>query len=102
VGSIVRFYVYCTEGEVGAIRARAREAGVSVSALLCRAALGRQLISITDQRTAGELRRLAAMLKHLYPKNSNWTAQESHCYWLGHAQLMLLAQNIERHIDDVA
>ncbi|MGO9444244.1 MAG: plasmid mobilization protein [Thiobacillaceae bacterium] len=98
----MRFYVYCTEGEVGAIRARAREAGVSVSVFLRRAALGRELISITDQRTAGELRRLGAMLKHLYPKNSNWTAQETHRYWLGHAQLMLLARNIERRIAEVA
>jgi mobilization protein NikA len=93
-----RVSMYGTDTEIGEIRARARSAAVSVSEFVRRAALGRTILSVTDRQTAGELRRLGAMLKRLYPNNSSWTAEEKRRYWLGHEQLTLLAKQIERHI----
>jgi hypothetical protein len=38
---------------------------------------------------------VAAMLKHLYPKSSNWTNAEKRKYWDGFELLMSIAKSIE-------
>ena len=45
------------------------------------AAAGKVIAPLADKNAATELRRLGAMLKHLYPKESNWTASEKRQYW---------------------
>jgi len=65
-----------------AIFARARGLGITVSDLLRQAALSNRIrVHAVDSAAAYELRRLGAMLKHLYPAESNWTKEEKRRYW---------------------
>lgn len=77
------------------IATEAAKAGLTVSAFLRRVALGRRVPSIVDQAMVGELRRLGAMLKHLYPKEANWSVEEKRRWWAAHEALMQLAARIE-------
>lgn len=77
------------------ITEQAGKAGLTVSAFLRRVALGRVVPSIVDQAMVGELRRLGAMLKHLYPRDANWTTEEKRRWWATRETLMNLAARIE-------
>lgn len=98
VAGRVRIEFRCGEIERQAIREKAALAELTLSDYLRRVALGRVIPSATDRETAGELRRLGGMLKHLYPKEANWTAEEKRRYWAGHEQLLALARSIQTRI----
>lgn len=76
-----RITVRFTEVEIAAIYKNALVAGLPPSTLIRRQALSHPIPSKTDQQTVIELRRLGAMLKHLYPKESNWSQAEKQRYW---------------------
>ncbi|MHB8563642.1 MAG: plasmid mobilization protein [Acidiferrobacteraceae bacterium] len=77
------------------ITEQAGKAGLTVSAFLRRVALGRVVPSIVDQAMVGELRRVGALLKHLYPHNAYWTLEEKRRWWATHELLIQLAARIE-------
>ncbi len=56
------------------------------------AAAGKVIAPLADKNAATELRRLGAMLKHLYPKESNWTASEKRQYWAAMHTLLGVAK----------
>ena len=59
------------------------------------AAAGKVIAPLADKNAATELRRLGAMLKHLYPKESNWTASEKRQYWSAMHTLLGVAKNLD-------
>jgi hypothetical protein len=80
--------VRVTPDERDAFTKRARELDVSVSDLIRQAAFGTITVRSLDSDAAYELRRIGAMLKHLYPKDANWSNDEKRRYW--HAMDTLL------------
>ncbi len=77
----------------------AAKANRFLSDYLRRIALGHRVRSVVDLQMVGELRRLGAMLKHLYPQAAHWTTEEKRRYWAGYEQLMALAVTLEVAID---
>ncbi len=75
---------------------KARVCGLSNSEFIRRAAMRRQIRTLTDAAAIAELRRLGGLLRHLYPKNANWTPEEKKRYWAGYEQLLAAAQKIEK------
>lgn len=73
--------VRVTPGERQAVTRRARDLGLSVSDLIRQATMGPVTVRAIDSDAAFELRRLGAMLKGLYPKESNWSNDEKRRYW---------------------
>lgn len=92
---VKRVTVRFTEAAVAAIVKTSAKAGLAPSAFLRNCALGLPVPSKTDQQTAAELRRIGSMLKHLYPKNSNWTASEKRQYWSAMHTLLGVAKNLD-------
>lgn len=68
---------------------RSRDLGISVSDLIRQAAFGTVTVRALDSDAAYELRRIGAMLKHLYPRDANWSNDEKRRYW--HAMDTLLS-----------
>uniref|UniRef100_E6PP72 Mobilization protein MobB n=1 Tax=mine drainage metagenome TaxID=410659 RepID=E6PP72_9ZZZZ len=77
---------------------KAQACGLTLSAFIRRATMGRRITTLTDQTAIAELRRLGGLLKHLYPKQAHWTAQEKKRYWAGYEQLLEVAKAIERRL----
>ncbi len=50
--------------------------------------------SKTDEEMVRELKRLGALMKHLYPKHSNWTSLEKEKYWTVMNQIVRLADQV--------
>jgi len=90
-----RIGIRCSEDEYGAIMNKALMAELTLSEFIRRAVLGRVIKSVVDREAVGELRRLGAMLKHLYPKTVTWTLEEKRRYWTAHEQLIALAVALE-------
>jgi Mobilization protein NikA len=99
--SRTRIEFRCSEMERQVISDKASTAGLTLSDFVRRASLGRKILPITDREMVGELCRLGAMLKHFYPKTTNWTVEEKRRYWTGHEQLMTLARSIENRTKDM-
>ena len=59
------------------------------------AAAGKVVTPLADKNAATELRRLGAMLKHLYPKEANWTTGEKRQYWSAMHTLLGVAKNLD-------
>lgn len=55
-----------------ALRHRADQCGLTVSALIRRRVTGQDVTSCTDADSAKSIDRLGRMLKHLYPKDKDW------------------------------
>ena len=91
--------VYVDEAAYEHIAGNAASANLFLSDYLSRIALGHRVRSVVDRQMVGELRRLGALLKHRYPKESNWTTEEKRRYWAAHEQLMALAVTLEAVID---
>ena len=91
----IRLEFRCDRKARDHITEQAGKAGLTVSAFLRRVALGRVVPSIVDQAMVGELRRVGALLKHLYPHTAYWTTEEKRRWWASHEQLMALAARIE-------
>jgi hypothetical protein len=90
-----RFYLRLKEDEALVIRQKAKTARVSISEFIRRAAMGRVIMTVSDRQMIGEIRRLGAMIKHLYPSTITWTDEEKERYWRGYEQLMKLAARMD-------
>lgn len=86
---------------LGIIKAKAQSAGLTVSEYIRRAGVGKPVKSLVDREAVGELRHVAAMLKHFYPKNANWSAEEKRRYWQGYERLMAIAAAIASKTHDL-
>lgn len=74
---------------------KAKQVGLTKAQFLRVAIVGKAVTSAADQGAAAELRRIGAMLKHLYPKDSNWTASEKRQYWSAMHTLLGVAKNLD-------
>ncbi|MBU3595082.1 hypothetical protein ICN10_01555 [Polynucleobacter sp. 86C-FISCH] len=92
---VKRVTVRFTEAAAAAIVKTSAKAGLAPSVFLRNCALGLQVPSKTDQQAAAELRRIGSMLKHLYPKDSNWTTSEKRQYWSAMHTLLGVAKNLD-------
>ena len=81
------------------IRAKADQAGLTVSELIRRVVMNRAIHAIADQELVGQLRRVGALLKHCYPKTATWTPEEKRRYWAGYEELMGLAGRLKAALD---
>jgi hypothetical protein len=80
------------------LNALARQSGLRRAEFIRRAALSAPIASKTDAEMVRELKRLGAMLKHLYPKHSNWTSSEKERYWTAMNQITRLAAKLQTAI----
>ncbi len=76
----------------------AQQSGLGNSEFIRRVILSRVVASRTDAEMVWELRRLGAMLKHLYPKHSNWTPSEKERYWTEMNKIVRLASRLQAAI----
>ena len=78
------FHFRCTRAEIDVINAHAAQAGMRPGVFVRDLALSGgklRIASRVDESAVFELRRLGAMLKGQYPKESNWTNEEKRHYW---------------------
>lgn len=94
--------VRVTPDERDAFAKRARELDVSVSDLIRQAAFGTITVRALDSDAAYELRRIGAMLKHLYPKGANWSNDEKRRYWHAMDTLLGYASQIVPQSKDIS
>lgn len=87
-----------TDKEVEDIDLKLTRTPLVRSEFIRRAVLGTPIHSSTDQQMVSELKRLGALMKHQYPKHSNWTDPEKRSYWLLMEQLNNLAKNLQANI----
>ena len=80
------------------VRAKADQAGLTVSEFIRRVVQNRAIPAIADQELVGQLKRVGALLKHCYPKAANWTLEEKRRYWAGYEALMALAAQLQAAI----
>ncbi|MHB1670243.1 plasmid mobilization protein [Thiomonas sp.] len=73
---------------------RAALCDLTVSEFVRRATMTRPILTAADQKAVLELRRVAGMLKHLYPRNANWSNEEKWRYWDGRENLLAIAARI--------
>lgn len=92
---VKRVTVRFTEAAANSIVKTSAKAGLAPSVFLRNCALGLPVPSKTDQQAASELRRIGSMLKHLYPKDSNWTTGEKRQYWAAMHTLLGVAKNLD-------
>ena len=77
------------------VRESAQACDLSVSEFVRRCAMGLKILTTADKTAVGEIRKIAGMLRHYYPKNSNWTTDEKRRYWAGYEKLVGIADRIE-------
>ncbi|MEJ2631879.1 MAG: hypothetical protein P8011_05525 [Acidihalobacter sp.] len=77
------------------VKQKAKAAGLPVAEFVRRAIDGRRTASVVDRQMVGELRRLGALLKHRYPKDSNWSLEEKREYWAQMERITALAGELE-------
>ena len=78
------FHFRCTRAEIDTINGHAAQAGMRPGVFVRDLALSGgklRIVSRVDESAVFELRRLGAMLKSLYPKESNWTNDEKRRHW---------------------
>lgn len=80
---------------IARIQEKAEAAGLPMSEFIRRVLDGRRMSCVVDRRMVGELHRLGAMLKHRYPKDSNWLLEEKRQYWAAMEWIMELANQLE-------
>ena len=77
------------------VRDSAQSCDLSVSEFVRRCAMGLKILTTADKTAVSEIRKIAGMLKHYYPKNSNWTTDEKRRYWAGYEKLVGIAYRLE-------
>lgn len=77
------------------LRDTAQSCDLTVSEFVRRCAMGLKILTTADKTAVSEIRKIAGMLKHHYPKNSNWTTDEKRRYWAGYEKLVGIADRIE-------
>ena len=78
---------------------RVARTNLSKSEFIRRASLGISIQSIVDTNMVFELKRLGAMLKHLYPKYSNWSTEDKERYWTTMNDLIALSNSLKLKIN---
>ena len=89
--------VRVSKSEREAFANRARELSTTSSDLIRQAAFGELTVRSLDSDAAFELRRIGAMLKHLYPKQANWTNEEKRRYWEAMDTLIGFAESLAQN-----
>ena len=87
------------ESERRVLNERVARTNLSKSEFIRHAALGISIQSITDTNMVFELKRLGAMLKHLYPKHSNWSLKDKERYWTTMNDLIALSNSLKSKIN---
>lgn len=91
---VKRVTVRFTESEMASIGKNAAAAYLPLATLIRKGALGLPVVSRVDQHAIVELRRLGSMLKHLYPKEANWTTAEKRQYWKAMHTILGVAKDL--------
>ena len=72
-----RLTVRFRSGELEELSNQAENAGLSVSELVRRKALGKQIAPVTDLKMLSELRRLGGLIKHLFNETNGLYRQKT-------------------------
>ena len=91
---VKRVTVRFTESEMASIAKNAAAAHLSLATIIRKGVLGLPIVSRVDQHAIVELRRLGSMLKHLYPKEANWTVAEKRQYWKAMHTILGVAKDL--------
>ena len=86
------------ESEYERLEGEARLTDHSLGRYIVERALNNPVRSHADAHAVAELRRIGAMLKHLYPKDSNWTNADKRQYWDAMNELLEMAKSIEAKV----
>lgn len=92
----ITFRVSASESAL--IAEKLTQVNIGKSDFLRRAALGVPIHAATDHQMVAELKRLGALMKYQYPKNSNWLDHEKKDYWQLMTQLNDLARQLQENI----
>ena len=84
--------------EVELLNAKVGQTKYGKSEFIRRAILGMPIHSATDHQMISELKRLGALMKHQYPKHSNWLDHEKKDYWQLMSRLNALASRLQENI----
>lgn len=87
-----------TDKEVKQLNLRVEQTKYGKSEFIRRAILGMPIHSATDHQMISELKRLGALMKHQYPKHSNWADNEKKDYWQLMNRLNALASRLQENI----
>ncbi|MFM2084746.1 MAG: hypothetical protein RLY95_1564 [Pseudomonadota bacterium] len=83
------------------INSKAQKSRQAVSAFVRNCAVAKKIVAAADEDTAFEIRRLGRMIKHLYPRISNWSAQEKKQYWDAMSELFAIANRVDGRAKDI-
>lgn len=84
--------------DASVLKVKLSQTSLGKSEFIRRAVLGVPIHSSTDQQMVSELKRLGALMKHQYPKHSNWLDHEKRDYWQLMNQLNELARKLQENI----
>ncbi|GEM_PF-3912156 len=84
--------------EAAVLESKLNQTNIGKSEFVRRAVLGVPIHSATDHQMVSELKRLGSLMKHQYPKNSNWLDHEKRDYWQLMTRLNNLAQTLQDNI----
>lgn len=87
-----------SDREAEVIDRKASESNLTRSEFIRRAALAIPVHSVTDHQMVAELKRLGGLMKHQYPKHSNWLDHEKRDYWQLMTRLNELARQLQENI----
>ncbi|SCC94659.1 putative Mobilization protein MobB [Thiomonas sp. X19] len=96
------FHFRASTPEIDAINRHAAQAGMRPGVFVRDLALSGgnlRLVSRVDASAVFELRRLGAMLKSLYPKESNWTNEEKRAHWAAMKTVLAHARKLSGEDD---
>lgn len=93
-----RITVRLSSDEVEAMASKINRTNIGKSEFVRRAVLGVPIHSSTDHQMISELKRLGGLMKHQYPKHSNWLDHEKKDYWQLMKRLNELASKLQENI----
>lgn len=87
-----------SSAESALIEEKLTQVSIGKSEFIRRAVLSVPIHSATDHQMISELKRLGALMKYQYPKNSNWADHEKKDYWQLLTRLNTLASQLQENI----
>lgn len=93
-----RITVRLSSDEMSVMLGKISKTNVGKSEFVRRAVLGVPVHSATDHQMISELKRLGALMKHQYPKHSNWLDHEKKDYWQLMNRLNTLASQLQENV----
>lgn len=93
-----RITVRLSSDEMSAMLDKISKTNIGKSEFVRRSVLGAPVHSATDHQMIAELKRLGGLMKHQYPKNSNWADHEKKDYWQLMTRLNALASQLQENI----